>query len=645
MSMCLKILQTLRRLSSTNYPKIVPDVLKTGYYRNIHFNSILKIKMFMEYENRYAYDIMENKGYARGLYPEKVKDTLLSTEEFSMILKENWTRKSPSEIFKVFSLLGMYSSQNDMCISNNIFDSFVDHLTDNIKFASDAELQALFYSLLKWPETESIRTRNYIEVWAALDDECLNRFKQWSIDENLSFLALFYMLNVSRVSDFSQKALQRIASKAKQLSPGQLVQTMFYIGVARKPPFDMHNLEVHLEKLFAEFTLDELAIMSMGFFKSKTPIRNTELTTKIIHKIIENSKETHEVSLAALLKVIRYSYKANNENIIYNLLEKLQYEVPRLSIMCNVHLALVGMSTLTLHKECLDRIAELTLRSISETRLKDLERLILTYGTFDLIPNTKENFFENIIKELRKPERLSEIERYGRSFACCIAFLGCLGIYPVDLMNKVLSKDFLLTTYGKHVITYGREVLSIHNSAQLFCSDQKINLLNDKSAIILAKKYTDFVPRENYQKQYNVNEKVMLDIMRILKACRGGDEYVVGDHIVTHHQRGDIIICNDSNGSPVKVREHFYNTKFGLLRRPPDSNSWVALVIAGKNGVINNTDIPTGPFKSKLREIEALGFYGNLIISSKYNTLTSDESKADYLNNLIKEATGHTKNN
>ncbi|RVE43951.1 hypothetical protein evm_011383 [Chilo suppressalis] len=594
--------------------------------------------MYMEYENQHAYNIMENKGYVTKINLEEIMDASLSSENFNKILNDNWNNKSPSEIYHAFSLLGIYSSKNAMCISNEIFDSFIDNLTDNISFATDEELKTLFYSLLKWPETASVRTRNYIEVWVALDDECLNRLKRWTLDEMLQFLGLFYMLNVTKASDFSLKALQKLTSKSKQLSPCQLVQTMFYIGIMRKAPFDMHNLELHLEQLFPEFTVDELAIMAMGFFKSKTPIRNTDLTTKIIYKVIENSKDIHEVSLASLLKVIRYSLKVSNDNIIYKMLDKLQYEIPRLSVMCNVHLVLVGMATLTLHRQCLESIAESTVRSITKTRIKDLERLVLTFGTFNLVPNIKENFFEIILEELRKPERIPEIEKHGRSFACCISFLGYLGIYPVDLMNKVLSPDFLLNTYGKQPMTYGREVLVIHNTAKLFCSESKMSLLSDKQATILARKYTDYVPSENPKKQFNMSERIMLDVMSALKQCRGGEEYVVAGHILTHHQRGDIIICNDSNGLPVKVKELFHNTPFGLMQKPPDHNSWVVLIMAGKNAIIHNSNVPTGPTTTKVKEVKALGFSANLVFSSKYNMLDSSEAKADYLNNLINEA-------
>lgn len=505
--------------------------------RNFHCNANLCVKMFMEHENNYAYSVMESKGYSIPISLKKVESTTLTKDQFDMLIKKDWSKASPKESFEGFSMLAEYCAENNIQISNRMFDDFIDCLTDYIKLASDKELESVFFSLAKWPEPESIRTRNFIEVWAALDDECLNRLQKWTFDQQFYFISLFFMLKAIKVSDFTNKCILKFASKAKQLTPGQLVQTYFYIGVQRKQPFDMHNLELHLENIFSEFSIDDLAIMSMGFFKSKTPIRSVVLVEKIADKIIECSKDIHEMSLAALFKIIRYSMKIPKTDIIYKFLDKIQHEVPRLSVMCNVHLALVGTSTLTLHKGCLTKIAESIISNLSTSRLKDLERLVLTYGTFNFKPLTTECLFERIMEELRDPKRELEVLKYGRSYACCIAYLGLLEIYPVDLMSKVLSSEFLLNTYGKQCFTYGREILTIHNTSQIFCKEAKMNRLDDRVATILAKKFTDYVPNDNFKKQYNVSEKLFLDVFNVLREQRG-EQYVVGDHILTHHQRG-----------------------------------------------------------------------------------------------------------
>ncbi|XP_013175465.1 PREDICTED: uncharacterized protein LOC106123599 isoform X2 [Papilio xuthus] len=588
----------------------------------------------MENENSYAYNIMENKGYAMKLN-NKQDQVHISNYSLEDLLSENWTKKPPHTIFETFCILGVLCSKHNKCISDKIFDDFIDNLTDNLTKASDTELKSVFYSLLKWPVTNSIKTRNFIEVWAALDDECLKRIRDWSYDEMLEFITMFYMLNINRASDFSYRCLLKLASKAKHLTAPQLVRTMFFIGIQRRSPKNIHNLEIFINERFNEFSIDELAIISMGFFKSKTPVRNMDIICKIIDIISNNSSQIHEISLAALLKIIRYSMKVATGDRIYLLLDKLQAEVPRLSVMCNVHVGLMATSTLTFHEGCLKAISNRVTDAISETRLKDLERLALTFGTFNYTPS--KDFLHNVIAELKKPEREVERNIYGRSFVCCIAYLGLLGIYPEELIKFVFDPIFLQKTYGKHSITYGREILTLHNTAKIFCKDSNIKLLSDKEAIILAKKYTDYVPSENYKKQYNVSERMFLDVLNILKGARG-DDFVTGGHILTHHQRGDIILCNDHKGCAVPVGNTFDNKHFGLLKTPPNNNCWIVLIIGGRNALIHNTKTPSGLFKSKINELKGLGYCAELVLWEEFSNRKSKEEKLEYLKVLIDNA-------
>lgn len=517
------------------------------FTKKFHNTNNINAKMYMENENKYAYNIMQNYGYQIAFSVNGKHSQSVTKDHFSNIMEKNWSKEGPHDIFKLFSSLSEYCGQNNICISGKQFDNYIDALTDSIQFATDEELKSIFYALAKWPETESIKTRNYIEVWASLDDECLKRINNWSYDEMFAFISLFYMLNVTRVSDFTRKCLLKLTGKAKKLTKSQVVQTLFFIGVVRKSPPDIHNLEVYVEDNFLQFTVDELAIIAMGLFKSKTPIRSTTLLSRIIGKIINNSSQIHEVSLASLLKIIRYSMKKSEDNEIYELLDSLHHQISRLSIMCNVQMALVGTSTLTLHEECLTKIANATLKSISTTRLKDLERLVLTYGTFNFLPKTELCFFSKILEELRKPERAHEIKEHGRSFSCCVAYLGLLDIHPFDLMNKILCPDFLLNTYGKHCHQYGREILTIHNIAKIFANGEVVNFLKDNQVVILSKKYTDYVPDENYKKQYNVSERMFLDVIKFVREIRGGEQFATGHHILSHYQRGGTFLKRIKN--------------------------------------------------------------------------------------------------
>ncbi|KAG7305378.1 hypothetical protein JYU34_009444 [Plutella xylostella] len=636
-----KVLRNISYSKNKYRMNVISSSIKCLQYpcsRSIFSNQVLFNKLYIENENGYAYNIMTNKGYANQFALDIASDKV-SQAEFDRIMQDNLKNKTPQEIFQMFSKIGAYCSEHNMCISNKMFDNHIDVLTDNIKFASDDELKSLFYALKRWPETPSARSRNYIEVWAALDDECLKRHTEWSTDKILSYLSLFYMLKIIKATDYSQKVLNKLATKAKRLTPAQLVPTFFYVGALRNPPYDMHNLEIQLAQNISLLTVDDLAVTALGFFKSKTPIRSMELISKIIEKIIESSKEIHEISLAALLKLIRFSLRIiANDDPLYRLLGVLEAEVPRLSLMCCVHIALVGTPTLTVHESCLDAIARKLISSIEDARLKDIERLVLTYGLFSYKPKTDICLFEIITDELKNPRKQAQIDKYPRCYGCCVSYLGLLGIYPKDLISKVLDPKFLEKQYGRNPFEYGREILSLHNSVKIyFDNDSDMNCLTDRAAIVMAKRYTDYMPDQEHKKQYNITEKMILDTIRVLREVRGGHQYVLGDHVLTHHQRGDIIICNGKDGKPVSVEDTFPKS-FGLIKRPPTDDTWVVLVIAGRNALLRKSRQATGPLQQKIVELRHIGYKANMIRWDDWSTLQTDEEKIEYLNNLITEA-------
>lgn len=59
--------------------------------------------------------------------------------------------------------------------------------------------------------------------------------------------------------------------------------------------------------------VDELAIVALGYFKTKTKIKLVPIFKTMIEKVVENSETIHEISLSAILKVnIYHSYYVYN---------------------------------------------------------------------------------------------------------------------------------------------------------------------------------------------------------------------------------------------------------------------------------------------------------------------------------------------
>lgn len=90
-----------------------------------------------------------------------------------------------------------------------------------------------------------------------------------------------------------------------RLTPKQLVQTMFYANINRRflLKLPMYDIEHEIFSHYDEFTVKELGILSLGFFKTQTPIRNQELVKKLYGSVISEISNINSLNLAAFLKV------------------------------------------------------------------------------------------------------------------------------------------------------------------------------------------------------------------------------------------------------------------------------------------------------------------------------------------------------
>lgn len=72
--------------------------------------------------------------------------------------------------------------------------------------------------------------------------------------------------------------------------------------------------------------------------------------------------------------------------------------------------------------------------------------MIFIASLFSFNPNTDPNFFDVAIRELKSRDQ--EASEFPKSLIYAVQFLCVQGIFDYDLMNKVLSEDFLVHTFS-----------------------------------------------------------------------------------------------------------------------------------------------------------------------------------------------------
>lgn len=410
-------------------------------------------KEFKDNENRYAHRVLErNPVYSATI---ATKDyfadvEVISDDEFQNIITKDFNTESAEGAFVSFKKISLYSSKKEHSISEEMFDGLVKALVEKCLQLSDDELIGILACLRKWCPREKASSRNFAELWNAVDKQCSLRMEKWDRNKLLFVADHWYLLHLGRISEFMWHCTVRLSRKPERLTASQLVQCMFYINIRRKfpPHISVYDFEYSLQNCLDQLTLDDLGILAMGFFKSEKPIRSQTLLTELMRRIIDSVDTIHEITLAALLKVIRYSLQPTHADVLFVLLDKLMPHVDRVSQLCCTQIALVGTNIYLYHEGTMNKIVQRFVNEIRLARLKDLERLAFALSLYNYEHKMEPSIYKLIAEELCRSERTLEIQQYPRCLPCCLHYLSLQKVFITEEISKVLDKSFIHDVYG-----------------------------------------------------------------------------------------------------------------------------------------------------------------------------------------------------
>lgn len=585
--------------------------------RQLRTSPTLPAKIFVESENKYAHSIL-----AASLKPYLIarSDDLLNNVNIDdapqRVLKpiEN---AQPDDLYTTWLELVQYCAQTDTQISDERFSGFIRIYCEQLHRFSDEQLVGTLRHMQQLPVPESTKVANYMELWNTLDIECCRRIDRWSTAQLLLVSDAWYQLNLARIGEFVWQALRKLGRKIRKLPPEQLVQSMFLCNLLRRPVFEMFDFEVNLAQSVDRMTLQELGVMAMGFFKTQTPIRNPELLQQLFIRLEAELDTVEDITLVALLKVLRYSSRLQQVEPLKQLLVALRRQVERVSLLTCLHIALLGCELQTCDDELVERILLRFENELDVARLKDLERICLVIGLFNLTTpsGVERRLVERLPQLLRS--RVDEILRYPRCYTNCLQFISMRGIHDTELLGVALEPRFVRHTYRSGLP--GREYFHLDSLAQLLAGSQLYAgpFLTERQRQHMGKMYTQYIPDRSSRFKLNNTDRILLEVRdgvgSLLRTTVGLK------HVLPHYERCDVVICYDRqqqraiafDGSQcpedytgvLLTREHL----LGEQQAKKAHMETLVLVIAGWNNMIRDHQRPTGQFAMKLKQLKQLG--------------------------------------
>lgn len=255
-------------------------------------------------ENTFAWNYMKNSNN----YTNTVAQPLLPStkqipdSEADSLIQTNWTSFSPNEFIDNFEKISHYAFEKEQDISNRKYSEIVKSLQRKCPKFSDCELRKILKCLRLW--------NKYVistSVWGCIDAECTKRMSDWSPDNILLTCDLFYKLKFEHPAGFIWNSVKHLSNNPDKLSTPNLVQFAYFINICRRPSLKLYRTEYCLDKHINELSIEEVGIVAMGFFKSQNKIQNVSLINQIIRKTIRSVNDASDVSLASIVKILRYA--------------------------------------------------------------------------------------------------------------------------------------------------------------------------------------------------------------------------------------------------------------------------------------------------------------------------------------------------
>lgn len=577
----------------------------------LHTCSTTLAKSFVDGENNFAHNVLVRLGNYNLMsscpaLPEVV------TEPASLATPVDVSNR---QLLEHLQRTAQYCRGQQITISDVRFDGIVDLFLDRISTLTDEELLSTVRILTIFPATQGVGARNFLEMWTALDDECLRRLDDWSTEQRLLACDHWFKLNMAKVAKFPMQSTKRLGRNLRRLSPSQLVQTLFYVNMLRKTTLEMFPFEERLAKVIDDLSTDEIAIMSMGFFKTQTKLNIPEVAQKVYERLYEDCLTLPDISLTAILKILRYSAKLTDAPNVVRIQQRLMRRIPELSLLSCLHLALLGTSFQCCDAECVSAVIKRFNKDYKNGRLKDFERIAFVMALFDVDTEDSNNLCRSILEEI--PNRKEDIMKYKRCYPSLLNSLVMCGHFDQEMIHVALSKQFYEAAYGQNMLL-GRDIFCLDSFTRIELQSQyKGAQLTERQRRNYAKLLCNYLPDKDSKYKKSVSDRCLLETKEALDNIYGSQCTVI-ENLLPHFNGPDIMIAfNAATEQPLEVRTlHMPEVYSGiilsreeLLKSIDNAEDvrLVAVVFGGFNAYVRGTEQATGTLRLKIKQLKQIG--------------------------------------
>lgn len=171
---------------------------------------------YLDTENYNAHNVMIQDG----AYSETIVDPdvrrgwfVVTDQEFHELVRQQESlEKTADEVLDDFRKMSMYITGKNFDLTDTMFEELRNRLIAVIPQATDCQLMSTMKLIPLW-NIKNAKDPIFYKLWSAFDKECIDRHKKWSLNKLLLFMDHWYLMRLSRLSNFVWIGVRKLARK------------------------------------------------------------------------------------------------------------------------------------------------------------------------------------------------------------------------------------------------------------------------------------------------------------------------------------------------------------------------------------------------------------------------------------------------
>ncbi|KAL5004925.1 hypothetical protein ScPMuIL_018381 [Solemya velum] len=428
-----------------------------------------------------------------------------------------------------------------------------------------------------------------------------------------------------------------------EFEPQYIPRLMFFVFFHGSAPLLLlSKLEDVVYANLDSFTLKDLSVICLGYFRGHRRIHSYKLLDRIADRTVKEIDQIDEQQLTNILKSFRHSgfLKASFYSQLADSLSSHQVpeKVTRLNTV--MHLLMVFASLKIYHKPLLEYLADRTYKLLDQSqargwtlRSKEIAKITWAVGTFCHQPDHWRKFSQKILSSFRGNVNLIDGSQYPESIADVVQGLIYMDVFPKDLMGHILQSKVADSLRDHPTAEKIFQLLLADATARIECPHY--------TGPFLSQEFHDSIhSRAGVFRELDFELRFRKGLSCILETLQDmlGSGCVHCHFILPHMKTSDIEIRLDKRGIPVQFEpldyrqlmdksspssepvsrmrrtenllKQLYSTDENRQPEKSDKGAPKRLVIEviGRNQCAHESNMLLGNFQTKLRQLKKLGY-------------------------------------